>query len=251
MIEKVKIGVNILKFESVDSTNNCAIELSGNKKAGDGTVIAANYQTAGRGNSGTQWESENRENLIFSIILDPLFIQPQEQFLLSKAISLGIADFIKLYVDNVAIKWPNDIYVSDKKVGGILIESFIKDGRLDRVIAGIGVNVNQEKFKLGAPNPVSLKNLTGMNFDLDECLDLVLGFIETRYNNMKSYEEKQKIDKDYLENLYKYQVFANFSTSCGTIDAKIIGVDESGKLTLVDKENGIHSYGFKEITFLD
>ena len=116
------------------------------KKLLKGTIVYTNYQSAGQGQSGNKWESEDGKNLLISIVLFPSFIKPADQFHISMTISLGICDFLKRYIPGCSIKWPNDIYVNNDKIAGILIENFILGNKIENTIAGIGLNINQDKF---------------------------------------------------------------------------------------------------------
>jgi BirA family transcriptional regulator, biotin operon repressor / biotin---[acetyl-CoA-carboxylase] ligase len=244
------MGKSIVILDMIDSTNSYGINLLKNQKVEEGTVIISSFQSKGRGNAQNIWESEKGKNLTFSIILYPEFLELSNQFIISKAISLGIVDFLKLYIDNVCIKWPNDIYVSDKKIAGILIENFIRDSKFEKTIVGIGINMNQLIFKSDAPNPVSLKNITGTNYDLNECLQLVLDLIDNRYQMLKSYDGINKTNHEYIDLLYKFGVFSNFEFSSQKFSAKITGVDDSGKLMLIDENNNSLVFGFKEVKFI-
>jgi len=244
------IGKNIIKLDSVDSTNNYLVSFSKNNKTTDGTIIISQNQTDGRGNADNYWESEKGKNLTFSLLLYPEVIQVSNHFCISKAISLSIVDFLKLYTDNISVKWPNDIYVNDKKIAGTLIENFISGNIFSKTIIGIGLNINQVAFKSDAPNPVSLKNITNIDFNLNACMDLLLAFIETRYYQLKTIEGINKINTEYLKSLYKFNVFAKYESNSEIFNAKIIDVEDSGKLIVVDENLKKSAFNFKEIKFI-
>ncbi|MDE5927427.1 MAG: biotin--[acetyl-CoA-carboxylase] ligase, partial [Duncaniella sp.] len=125
-----------------------------------GTVVMAREQTAGRGQRGNSWEAEPGCNITLSLLLRPEGLHPARQFVISQAVSLAIADLVSHFVAApVSIKWPNDIYVDDRKICGILIENTITGTSIDRTIVGIGLNVNQTEFRSDAPNPVSMRQL--------------------------------------------------------------------------------------------
>ncbi len=161
------IGSKLFLFESLPSTNSYAAFLLKNEVIPEGAIVSAEYQTTGRGQGSNIWESENGKNLLISIILYPSIIYPASQFLISMALSLGICDFLKRFIPDCSIKWPNDIYVNDDKIAGILIENSIMGDKIESTIAGIGLNINQEKFLSDAPNPVSLSLITGKKYDLN------------------------------------------------------------------------------------
>src|SRR5665648_1178797 len=136
------IGSKLYFFENLPSTNTYAAKLLKKNKLPEGTVVYTNYQSAGRGQTGNIWESEDGKNLLVSIVLFPSFIIPACQFLISITLSLGICDFLKRYIPACAIKWPNDIYVNNDKIAGILIENSVMEGVIESSIAGIGLNIN-------------------------------------------------------------------------------------------------------------
>jgi len=192
----------IISVEQTTSTNWQLLQLSNEENLPEGTVLVAGYQTQGRGQGSKSWESEPGANLTFSIILYPLSINASQQFILSKAVSLAVYDFVSQYVPNVSVKWPNDVYVGDKKIAGILIENFIIGDLMTKTIAGIGLNINQKRFSSDAPNPVSLWQLTGKTFVLEDCLKTLHEHIAARYRMMTGNAEK--LNSDYLQHLYRY-----------------------------------------------
>lgn len=145
----------------LDSTSNYLASIA--DESPHGFVVEAEAQTAGRGQRGNSWESEPRMNILMSVLLRPEGIAPSEQFLISQAVSVAIVRVLRHYLPEVRIKWPNDIYVGDRKICGILIENSITATKIIHSIVGIGLNVNQREFHSDAPNPVSMFQLTGRN----------------------------------------------------------------------------------------
>ena len=270
------IGQKIIHLESADSTNSHLTRLSAEEKLPEGTVVVTQKQEQGRGQRGTIWESDEWKNLTLSILLHPTFLKPDEQFLLSKVVSLGVMDFIRLCVspflrfsdsgketekgrmgeaEAVLIKWPNDIYIGDKKVAGILIENSVSGNFLSHSVVGIGINVNQEIFSAELRNPTSLKLINRNDFDLEECLSQLCSCMESRYLQLMENHFK-KINEDYLQNLYRFEEWANYKYKGETLKAKISGITKIGKLVLFvgllseEKENGeILECDFKEVEF--
>jgi BirA family transcriptional regulator, biotin operon repressor / biotin---[acetyl-CoA-carboxylase] ligase len=243
------IGKTIIKFESLDSTNNYATSQLSKSNLTEGTVILAEEQLSGRGQRDNSWESAKSENLLFSIVLYPSVLPVKYQFLISKVIALGVCDILSLYVENVSIKWPNDIYVGDKKIAGILIENFLSGYNIDSSIAGIGININQQKFYSNAPNPVSLSQLTAIYFDKEELLDLFLNSIDRWYLLLKN-KEVTTIDTEYLSRMYRIDIESLYKDNGGEFVGRIAGVNPIGQL-VVEKEKGeLKEYHFKEIEFL-
>ncbi|MBI4946495.1 MAG: biotin--[acetyl-CoA-carboxylase] ligase [Bacteroidetes bacterium] len=258
------VGQNIIRVEQTDSTNSHLTRLLENEKFPEGAMLITQKQVQGRGQRGATWESEPNQNLTLSILLQPTFLLPDEQFQLNKAISLGVMEMISNSLSfgegwgEAKIKWPNDIYISNKKVAGILIENSVSGKKLQQSIIGIGINVNQEKFSAKLPNPTALKLVTGKEFDLGECLEQLCSCIESRYLQLRSpssvlpirEEAKQTaIDSDYLKSLYRFSEWASYKFKGEIVEAKITGVTKLGKLVLETKKEKILECDFKEVEF--
>jgi BirA family transcriptional regulator, biotin operon repressor / biotin---[acetyl-CoA-carboxylase] ligase len=243
------IGSNLLFFKNLPSTNSHAASLVKENEVSEGAVIYTNYQSSGRGHGGNKWESEEGKNLLISIILFPSMIAPEDQFLLSMAVSLGICDFLDRYTSGISIKWPNDIYVNNDKIAGILIENSIMGGIIEHTIAGIGININQTKFLSNAPNPVSLSNITGRQYDLTVCLDQLTSDLDKRYKFLIG-EEAGLIRHDYLYRLYRHNQWCKYHDLNGVFTGRLLNVSDTGKLNVERAEGTINEYSFKEIDFI-
>jgi len=242
-------GHNLIKLKTIDSTNSYAIELIPKIDPIEGAVIWAMEQEAGRGRNNNGWESEGGKNLTFSIILYPDFIKVEQQFYISKAVSLGILDFIRNYSDNASIKWPNDIYVNDKKISGILIENSIRGTNIESCVVGIGLNVNQTVFKGNAPNPTSLKLILKNDIDLNESLEKLCGSIESRYLQLEM-GSFSIIDKDYFNSLYRVDGFYFFESKGKRIEAKIKNILENGHIVLENKMGESSIYDLDDLNYI-
>lgn len=242
------IGSKYIFGENLSSTNSHAAKLLKNNPLREGTIIYTNFQTAGKGQQGNSWESENGMNLLFSLILYPSIIKPAGQFILSKIISLGICDFLRQHTGNISIKWPNDINVNDDKIAGILIEASVTGDEIDHIIAGIGLNINQKLFKSDAPNPVSLGMITGEHYDTGECLIILAAELDRRYKQLLN-GKLEEIDIDYLSNLYRLGEWCNYSDATGLFEGRIISVSPIGRLRIEDRRSRINEYNFKEVDF--
>lgn len=245
---KAMIGSSIIHLDQVDSTNNYAAKQLLTKSLNEGTVFVAACQHSGRGQGLSHWESADGLNLTFSIVLFPIRIEIFRQFSISQAVSLGISDFLSTEVEGVSIKWPNDIYVKDKKIAGILIETAISGGKFTRAIVGIGLNVNQEKFVSDAPNPVSLKNLTGKNYDLMELLAGLCAKIDKRYQSLIRFGQ-DALHREYADLLYKKDSWASYEAEQNVFDGKISGVERDGKLLIETREGEVKGFYFREVGF--
>jgi BirA family biotin operon repressor/biotin-[acetyl-CoA-carboxylase] ligase len=242
----------VRKLESVGSTNMFLQQILSKEKAKEGVIVWAKEQCKGRGHGHNQWESKAGKNLTFSLLLKPFFITPENQFLLTQLISLAIVDLIKetLPKENITIKWPNDIYIGNKKVAGILIQNFIKGQIIDYSIAGIGLNVNQKHFLSDAPNPVSLIHFTQKPLVLSEVLDKLLMHIKKVYKQSASTVYREEINKRYLSHLFRYRKVATFKEKGLQFQATIMGIGKFGQLIL-QLENGTERlYSFKEVEFV-
>jgi BirA family transcriptional regulator, biotin operon repressor / biotin---[acetyl-CoA-carboxylase] ligase len=245
----MQIGSNIIWLFKIESTNDFTLNLVERESVNDGTVVVAMEQTAGKGQRGRLWESEKGKNFTFSIVLYPRFMKPDEQFFLSMAISLGIYDYIRSITNQVSIKWPNDIYFQSRKLGGILIENTIIDNKIHHSVVGIGLNINQEEFSAVASNPVSLKLITGKEYNLETELENVCQFISLRYDQLVKKQYIQ-IENDYLLNLFGFGEWRNYSVSKKIFDARIIGISRYGELILERLDGIEQKYGFKEVEFV-
>jgi len=243
------IGSRKVYFEKLSSTNTHAAAMLRKGRVLEGTIVYTGYQSAGKGQGGNKWESEKDKNLLLSVILYPTTIRADRQFLISKVISLGVSDFLKTYVYDVTIKWPNDIYVKNEKIAGILIENSIIRNEIDHTIAGIGININQQHFPRHLPNPTSLKILTGKDYDLEQCLNELAAKLDARYK-LLLYNRIGRIEEDYKNSLYRFGQFTEFSDNRGIFEGKIISVTDTGRIQIEDRRGRIYEYGFNEVDFL-
>ena len=196
------IGKHIIRLQKADSTNNYANSQLKENELPNGTVFLAYEQIVGRGQQNNFWESDPGKNLTFSIVVYPDFLEIRRQFMLSKVVSLGIYTALGKYVEKLQIKWPNDIYAGDKKLGGILIENSIIYNSIKTSVIGIGINVNQTDFRSNAPNPVSLKTLTNQQYDCELILNEILSEIDLYYSMLQKGEDRI-IDQKFISALYR------------------------------------------------
>jgi len=243
------IGKQIIRLQRADSTNNYANTQLKANELNEGTVFLAYEQSTGRGQMNTQWESEPGKNLTFSIVVFPEFLDIRRQFMLSKAAALGIYRALSKYVDQLQIKWPNDIYAGDKKLGGILIENSIMYSSIKSSVIGVGINVNQTVFLSNAPNPVSLKSLTTKQSDCELVLSEILSGIDFYYALLKDGQE-EVIDQEFISVLYRRNEKHWFKAEHEICEGEIIGVNEIGQLLIRKQDGGILDFHFKEVEFL-
>ena len=243
------IGSNLIFYENLSSTNSVAALLLKDKEIEEGTVVYTDFQTAGRGQTGNRWESEPGKNLLFSVILCPSSIDPEDQFLLSMAVSLGICDFIDRYIPGSKIKWPNDIYFKDGKISGILIENSIMGENIESTVAGIGLNINQEMFAGHILNPVSLRLITGREYDRVICLKQLLTDLDVRYKQLL-YGDRETLASEYIVRLYRYKEWCTYRSGDIIFTGRILNVTSSGRLQIGKKKGKVMEFSFKEIDFI-
>ncbi len=252
---------NIVWFDEVDSTNSRLA--SCREILPSGSVFAALRQSAGRGQRGNGWSAAAGENLTFSLLCRMERLPSRSQFSISRATALALTDYLASKGIRAMIKWPNDIYVGDRKICGILIENSIIGGSISSSIIGIGLNVNQTQFD-GLPNPVSMSLLTGVRYDLKAEIETLLHHLGARLADVcrpdlleRDYDAllyRKGVWKDYLDcrNLAAASLTATTSPVEGgrTIRGCIEGVSPEGML-LLRTGNGLpECFAFKEIRYL-
>lgn len=237
---KGSIGTPFIELQSVDSTNNYALTQVHAGLAPHGAAFFAHEQFAGKGQRGRVWKSDKDSSIITSIVLDPHPLTPGSQFQLSACVALSTCQFLEKYTgDDTKIKWPNDIYWQDRKAGGILIENIIggintngKPGSgWQWAIAGIGININQGNFPEGLANPVSLKQITGKEF---EPVGLARELYEHIDRNWKTLIKDgfEKIYISYLDRLYKKGQSVRFKKGNRVFEATVKKVSPDGLLVV-------------------
>ena len=229
-------------------------------------TIRTDFQTAGRGQAGNGWESEEGKNLLCSALLRYEGLVATEQWRLSMLVAVALREAIvrvfgedKRVADKLTIKWPNDIYYEDKKLVGILIENMLQGAEVGYTIAGVGVNVNQTQWLSGAPNPISMKEITGEEYDVEQ---LEKEWIES----MKSWEKRstEVIRVAYMHYLYRregWYMYVEREVSvqptmiasqdvAGAFLAELVSVTEHGELVLSREDGEEKNYHFKQIRFV-
>lgn len=244
------VGHNLITLKEVDSTNTFLKDtLSKSAPLLDGTVILAESQFAGRGQTNNSWQSEPGKNLTFSILLNPDFLRLDKQFDLNKAVSLALNDVLNKYVaGNALIKWPNDSYIGNKKIGGMLIENIVQGNTIRHAIIGIGINVNQVEFPSYLKNVTSLRQVLHQDYDLMALLGEICSAVEARYLQLKA-GASEKINEEYLSKLYLREEWALFKFDNKIQEGKIKGITDTGHLLI--ETHAVHrTFDNKEIEFL-
>ncbi len=238
-----------IHLEQIDSTNAYLQRLQSECDIRN-WVVSADMQTAGKGMGSNSWESEVGKNLTFSLALDVSFLPAEKQFLLSEAVPLGIVEVLDklLPVEKLSIKWPNDIYYGNRKLAGILINSTIKANMMDISIIGIGLNVNQMQFQDWPTHPVSLKLITGKDFELQPFLEQIAEHIIIKVEQLKA--DPTTIEQDYLKRLFRYRTWADYEVGGKFLRLLMTGIDPFGRLQLVDEQQTFYTFDIKEIKFV-
>lgn len=242
----------IIHIDETDSTNRWLKQREGSFVRSDALdltkepspCVVAEFQTAGKGCGTNTWESERGKNLTFSMLIHPEGIPAKEQFRITEVVSVALCKTLQPYIYNkVEIKWPNDIYVDGKKICGILIENRLQGSEIKDCIIGIGLNVNQTEFKSDAPNPVSLRQLTGKETDLEE---LLTAFLDCFDRECKS----KTTCFTYREILFRKGKDSLFKDKTSCFVARLTDVLPDGRLLLVDQQGQERTYAFKEVQFI-
>ena len=243
--------MNIIKLDAIDSTNNYLKKIILNEGINDYTVVTAKFQTQGKGQLGTEWESEHSKNLICSVYKKEINIKVQDQFVISALVSLALIKTLrKVNLSNMHIKWPNDIMSDNKKICGILIENIVKENYIKDTVIGIGLNVNQTIFN-NLPNAASIKNLIGTTCSIDEILKDLVKNIKYCFNELDKSSINSIFEK-YEDALFRINKPSTFKNSKGEVFSGYIkGVSRSGKLNVMLEDSLVESYDLKEISMLN
>ncbi len=243
------MNFEIIHISELESTNDFAFQLIEERIVNEGVIIWADEQIAGRGYGKNKWESEKGLNLTFSLVLKPTFIPPGDQFELTQIVSVALINLLQQIIPGtlLKIKWPNDIYADSKKIAGIFIQNIIRGHDIDFSIVGIGLNVNQLRFHSNASNPVSLIHFLGKEYLIESLLTQLLTEIDKVYTSAMSSHYMEGLRKKYLQNLRNYMEWAAYKERQNRFDAKILGVDQFGRLILQTENGEKRIFDFKEV----
>lgn len=249
------MGLPFVELQSVDSTNNYALEQARAGLASHGQAYFAHEQFAGKGQRGKSWATEKDANIILSVIVKPAPIPLSRTFTLSASAALAARDFFARYAgDETRIKWPNDLYWQDRKAGGILIENVLavsgspyREGEIpgssnpaasgtapkwNWAVIGIGININQTRFPAHLPNPVSLKQISGRPFDVKALAMELCTDLDRRYKELMD-EKQENIFSEYLGALYKINEPIKLRKDDRIFECTLKSVTPEGKLVVL------------------
>lgn len=251
--------MNILHFNTLPSTYTYVADNA--RSMAHATVVAADFQTSGRGQRGNTWEAEAGKNILATILVRMPSFPAKSQFLISETVSLAIIDAIREHTGlNCLIKWPNDIYIGNKKLAGILISHSLApaaengETAISHSVIGFGINVNQETFHSDAPNPVSLTQITGQTYLLTPLLETIARTIISRLESLNANSDITSVTEQYLARLWRNDAAPHpfYDVQTGeTFNARIYAVEPSGHIILQRWPDGLLArYAFKEVTWL-
>ena len=258
--------MKIARFKILHSTNAYLQNLLEEGHDVIDNIVVADFQTSGKGQGRNVWESEDGKNLLFSVALDMSFLKAEDQFVLTQMVSVAMIEVLKKFLpeEKLFIKWPNDIYFQNKKLAGILIKNEIKGMMMGTSIIGIGLNVNQTVFDERLPNPISMKMITGVDYDLNEILEPMVNGLRSTVSGLRSADYGQRIAgndseifnctlsivNSYTSYLYRYKQWALYEHEGTVKEMMITAYDKFGRLVLKEKNDREVVCDLKEIVFL-
>lgn len=240
--------MEIITLDATTSTNEYLLS----QNTQDNLCVVTDYQSAGKGMGTNVWESERGKNLLFSLLVHPLWLGIQKQYLMSMVQAVSLWEALSDYVENptlLTIKWPNDIYYKDCKLSGTRIDLNLQGMKIQDMVIGTGVNVNQLHFTGTAPNPVSLSQISGLTYSLSQILSSIIDAFERNYAFLYAGEE-QDIIKKYHDHLYRKTGMHRYRDKDGEFLAEIVNVASNGILTLKRAEGPLSQYEFKELSIV-
>jgi BirA family biotin operon repressor/biotin-[acetyl-CoA-carboxylase] ligase len=242
-------GLYCLLYKELSSTNITGIALMNDSKIAGATAIISDSQVNGRGQLRTKWHASPKKNLTFSIVIPKLKLNVLNQFKLNKAFCLAVHQNLLPYCDDLKIKWPNDIYYRDKKLGGILIENQIQGNSIKSCVLGLGLNINEDQWPEELLNPISLKEITNSNFDIEKLQNEIPIKI---FNSFTEFFNQSAISIDdlYHSLLFGMNEWRTFQDEAGEFEGRIIGTNELGNLSIEHKKGTVKDYPLKSIKFI-
>ncbi|MFM8432016.1 MAG: biotin--[acetyl-CoA-carboxylase] ligase [Bacteroidota bacterium] len=243
-------GEKRMHFTSVDSTNTRLGQILKENELLEGASLTADFQSLGRGQQGAVWHSDSGMNLLVSYLLFPVMLNAQEGYALNLLASLAVSEAVATLIHHeVHIKWPNDIFVADRKLAGLLIETVLQGDLVRQAIVGIGLNVNQKEFPAELQDPVSLSLLSGKNHSIDNVFEILSLEMERWYHELKKSGIGPLIEK-YENRLYRKGSRATYQDERGVFEGEITGIDKNGRLMLIDSDGIEKRYDVRTLRYL-
>lgn len=242
-------GLYCLLYKELSSTNLTGIALMNASKIAGATAIISDSQVNGRGQLQTIWHASPKKNLTFSIVIPKLKLNVLNQFKLNKAFCLAVHHALSNYCDDLTIKWPNDMYYKDKKLGGILIENQIQGSSIKSCVIGLGLNINEDQWPGDLLNPISLKEITSSHFDIQKLQNELPAEIYTRFTEFFN-QSSASIDELYHSLLFGMNQWRTFKDEESEFEGRITGTNALGNLTIENKKGTVKHHPLKSIKFI-
>jgi BirA family transcriptional regulator, biotin operon repressor / biotin---[acetyl-CoA-carboxylase] ligase len=245
-------------FDQLPSTNDYLTQAAHDSVLAEGYVVRTRSQTAGRGQMGATWVAEPDANLTLSVLFRPTWLPVQRQFGWSMAVAVGVHDALQAWLEEyphlqnmLAIKWPNDLQLGTRKVGGILIQNTLSGNHLSTSVVGIGLNINQLVFPGNLPNATSLALATGRTFDLEQLLDPLYAALERRYLQLRA-GQHAALRADYEAHLLGYRTWRNFvRTDDGSpFEGYVLGPTDEGLLRVQHRDGREELFDLKAVRWV-
>ena len=192
---------NIIWYDELDSTNNEARRVL--DALDNLSVIAAVGQSAGRGQGDHTWFASPGQNITATIVLKPENLSAGDYLFVTRVTTLALLSYLREHGVQARIKWPNDIWVEDRMICGILIENVIDGNRMKACLIGIGLNINEEGWPENLPNPVSLRELTGKEYDVRHELQLLVGQISRHSEMLLSSDGRNYLEQEFARYVFR------------------------------------------------
>jgi len=244
--------MHLIHLDETDSTNRWLRDQVDNLDSEELTTVWADHQTAGRGCGTNKWESDSGQNLLFSVLCHPKEIPATQQFLVLEAMALAVRDTLNGCLpkdETIRIKWPNDIYWHDSKLGGTLTECALSGQHMRWCIIGTGLNINQTQFSPALPNPVSLAQITNHRQQLEPLLRHIITYFGLRLEHLEQ-GGSNELHYEFMDVLYRRHGYYTYHDSNGDFEAEIVTIDKDGTLTLRDRMDCLRQYKFKEVSLI-
>ena len=242
------LGKNVISLPECHSTNDLLMDYARLGQVKEGTLVVTDFQTVGKGQRGNQWESEPGANLLFSVLLKPRYLDPKSQYYIGLCMALAAVNAIEVFTSHLPgleVKWPNDIYLNDKKLAGILVESILVRGKIDFVVLGMGLNVRQLHFSY--PSATSLLK-EDLDVQKEELLEEILIQLEAQFDTLRD-DSPQRIMESYYKRLRWLGEVHEFEAKDQRFKGVIEGIDEQGRLSVM-ADGKKFVYDIKEIRFI-
>ncbi|MEQ9467719.1 MAG: biotin--[acetyl-CoA-carboxylase] ligase [Ekhidna sp.] len=241
------LGKKVVFLPQCHSTNDELVSLAKKSVEPEGLVLYTDDQTKGRGQRGNVWLAEPGKNILMSLLLRPKWLAPNDQYYLNLIVGLAMLDMLKSHVNGeLVLKWPNDVYLSEKKIAGILIENSMRGSVLESSVVGIGLNVNQKGFNLSSATSIYLE--TGKEQDRVEMMEQLLIYLEQWYLKLKSGSQVYILNEYHKSMMWRGEL-RTFKVNEEEFEGEILGIDSNGRLTINERDK-LRNFGIKEVKFV-